>query len=80
MKSLPPPWRALPSVVLRRRGWRMWRRGPASAKARSTSISGGKEELFEAVVRAMLLPNLEQLEALAATYEGPSAILLERLC
>jgi AcrR family transcriptional regulator len=40
---------------------------------------GGKEELFEAVVRAMLLPNLEQLEALAATYEGPSAKLLERL-
>jgi AcrR family transcriptional regulator len=39
----------------------------------------GKEELFEAVVRAMLLPNLERVEELAATYEGPSAELLERL-
>ena len=39
----------------------------------------GKEELFEAVVRAMLLPNLERVEALAATFEGPSALLLERL-
>jgi len=39
----------------------------------------GKEELFEAVVRATLLPNLERLEKLAATYEGPSAVLLERL-
>jgi AcrR family transcriptional regulator len=38
-----------------------------------------KEELFEAVVRATLLPNLERLEALAATFEGPSALLLERL-
>ena len=39
----------------------------------------GKEELFEAVVRATLLPNLERIEALAATFEGPSAALLERL-
>jgi AcrR family transcriptional regulator len=39
----------------------------------------GKEELFEAVVRATLLPNIERLEALAATFEGPSARLLERL-
>jgi AcrR family transcriptional regulator len=39
----------------------------------------GKEELFEAVVRATLLPNLERVEALAATFEGPSALLLERL-
>ncbi|MGH6921511.1 MAG: TetR family transcriptional regulator [Burkholderiales bacterium] len=39
----------------------------------------GKEELFEAVVRATLVPNLERLEALAATFEGPSAVLLERL-
>jgi AcrR family transcriptional regulator len=38
-----------------------------------------KEELFEAVVRATLLPNLERVEALAASYEGPSAPLLERL-
>src|ERR687891_1981644 len=38
----------------------------------------GKEELFEAVVRATLLPNIERLEALAATFEGPSAVLLER--
>jgi AcrR family transcriptional regulator len=40
---------------------------------------GGKEDLFEAVVRATLLPNLERVEALAATFEGPSAQLLERL-
>jgi AcrR family transcriptional regulator len=39
----------------------------------------GKEELFEAVVRATLVPNLERLEALSATFEGPSARLLERL-
>src|SRR5918996_2684882 len=39
----------------------------------------GKEELFEAVVRATLVPNLERVEALAATFEGSSARLLERL-
>jgi AcrR family transcriptional regulator len=39
----------------------------------------GKEELFEAVVRATLVPNLERLEALSATFEGPSAHLLQRL-
>jgi AcrR family transcriptional regulator len=39
----------------------------------------GKEELFEAVVRATLVPNLERLEALTATFEGPSGVLLERL-
>jgi AcrR family transcriptional regulator len=39
----------------------------------------GKEELFEAVVRATLVPNLERLEALSATFEGPSGELLERL-
>jgi AcrR family transcriptional regulator len=39
----------------------------------------GKEELFEAVVRATLVPNIARLEALAATFEGPSARLLERL-
>jgi AcrR family transcriptional regulator len=39
----------------------------------------GKEELFEAVVRARLLPNLERLEALVRTFEGPSGPLLERL-
>jgi AcrR family transcriptional regulator len=38
-----------------------------------------KEELFEAVVRATLVPNLERLEALSATFEGPSVHLLERL-
>jgi AcrR family transcriptional regulator len=39
----------------------------------------GKEELFEAVVRATLVPNLERLEALSATFEGPSDQLLESL-
>jgi AcrR family transcriptional regulator len=39
----------------------------------------GKEELFEAVVRATLVLNLERLEALTATFEGQSARLLERL-
>ena len=39
----------------------------------------GKEELFEAVVRATLLPNLERIEALTASFQGPSALLLERL-
>ena len=39
----------------------------------------GKEDLFEAVVRATLLPNLARIEALAASFDGPSAVLLERL-
>jgi AcrR family transcriptional regulator len=39
----------------------------------------GKEELFKAVVRQSLLPNLARIEALAASFEGPSASLLERL-
>jgi AcrR family transcriptional regulator len=39
----------------------------------------GKEELFKAVVRQSLLPNLVRIEALAASFEGPSASLLERL-
>ncbi len=39
----------------------------------------GKEELFKAVVRQALLPNLARIEALAASFEGPSAVLLERL-
>jgi AcrR family transcriptional regulator len=39
----------------------------------------GKEELFKAVVRQALLPNLARIEALAASFEGPSAFLLERL-
>jgi AcrR family transcriptional regulator len=38
-----------------------------------------KEELFKAVVRATLLPNLVRVEALAASFEGPSALLLEGL-
>jgi AcrR family transcriptional regulator len=38
-----------------------------------------KEELFEAVVRATLLPNLERVEALTASYQGRSAELLEQL-
>jgi AcrR family transcriptional regulator len=38
-----------------------------------------KEELFKAVVRATLVPNLARIEALAASFEGPSALLLERL-
>jgi AcrR family transcriptional regulator len=39
----------------------------------------GKEELFEAVVRATLLPNLARVETLAANFDGPSARLLEQL-
>jgi AcrR family transcriptional regulator len=39
----------------------------------------GKEELFKAVVRQALLPNIARIEALAASFEGPSAVLLERL-
>jgi AcrR family transcriptional regulator len=39
----------------------------------------GKEELFEAVVRATLLPNLARIETLAASFDGPSRVLLERL-
>jgi AcrR family transcriptional regulator len=38
-----------------------------------------KEELFKAVVRATLVPNIERVEALAASFDGPSALLLERL-
>jgi AcrR family transcriptional regulator len=38
-----------------------------------------KEELFKAVVRATIVPNLERVEALVDSFEGPSALLLERL-
>jgi AcrR family transcriptional regulator len=38
-----------------------------------------KEELFKAVVRATIVPNLERVEGLAASFTGPSAMLLERL-
>ena len=38
-----------------------------------------KDELFKAVVRATIVPNLERVEALADSFEGPSALLLERL-
>ena len=38
-----------------------------------------KEELFKAVVRETLLPNLARVEAMAGTFEGPTASLLERL-
>ncbi len=38
-----------------------------------------KEELFKALVRGQLLPNLERLEA-ALSEPGPAAALLERLC
>jgi AcrR family transcriptional regulator len=38
-----------------------------------------KEELFKAVVRETLLPNLERIEAVVGTFEGPSAMLLQQL-
>jgi AcrR family transcriptional regulator len=38
-----------------------------------------KEELFKAVVRETLLPNLVRIEALVGTFEGPSALLVEQL-
>jgi AcrR family transcriptional regulator len=38
-----------------------------------------KEELFKAVVRETLLPNLARVEILVGSFEGPSARLLERL-
>src|SRR5262249_32283430 len=37
-----------------------------------------KEELFKALIRSELLPNLERLEAAAST-DVPAAVLLERL-
>ena len=38
-----------------------------------------KEELFKAVVRQQLVPNLERAEAMAATAALPSLVLLEEL-
>jgi AcrR family transcriptional regulator len=38
-----------------------------------------KEELFKAVVRETLLPNLARLETMVGSFEGPSALLLEQL-
>ncbi|WP_247876086.1 TetR/AcrR family transcriptional regulator, partial [Azospirillum sp. TSH100] len=38
-----------------------------------------KDELFKAVIRAAILPNLEQAEALVAAVGGPCFPLLERL-
>jgi AcrR family transcriptional regulator len=37
-----------------------------------------KEALFEAMVRAAILPNLTRLESLAAGYDGPALDLLHR--
>ncbi|WP_042696154.1 TetR/AcrR family transcriptional regulator [Azospirillum sp. B506] len=39
----------------------------------------GKEELFKAVVRTAILPNLQRAEALAAAAGGPCFPVLERL-
>ncbi len=38
-----------------------------------------KDELFKAVIRAAILPNLEQAEAMAAAAAGPCFPVLERL-
>lgn len=38
-----------------------------------------KEAVFEAVVRAAILPNLTRVEALAAGYDGPALDLLRQL-
>ncbi|AWK86786.1 TetR/AcrR family transcriptional regulator [Azospirillum thermophilum] len=38
-----------------------------------------KEELFKAVIRAAILPNLEEAERMLAADDGPSFALLERL-
>ena len=52
---------------------------PASGKARSTCTFPNKEELFRAVVRQRLTPNLEAIGAMVAAHTGPTADLLRQI-
>lgn len=39
----------------------------------------GKQALFEAVVRRHILPNLEEIERLVATWDGPTSALMREI-
>ena len=53
--------------------------GPASSKARSTATFPTKEELFRAVVRSAVVPNVESVRGAAEDFDGPFAELAPRL-
>ena len=55
------------------------RRGPGVSKGTLYLYFSSKEELFKAVVRQTVLPNLGSLEALVASYQGTTADLFRDL-
>ncbi|MFP5517957.1 MAG: TetR/AcrR family transcriptional regulator [Alphaproteobacteria bacterium] len=91
----PPRWRrrkdARPQEIVAAAMDVFAERGFAAAKLEEVAARAGvskgtlylyfpsKDELFKAVIRAAILPNLEQAEALAASVAGPCFPVLERL-
>src|SRR2546425_8083964 len=70
-------------ACFKERGFATTRLEDVAAKAGVTKGTiylyySSKEELFEAVVRSELVPNIDRLEA-ALAESGPAAVLLERL-
>ena len=56
--------------------WMTWPRVQASPRARSTCTYAGKEDLFKAVVRATILPVIEQFRRRIEQATGSSEQLL----
>ncbi|KAA0598210.1 AcrR family transcriptional regulator [Azospirillum lipoferum] len=91
----PPRWRrrkdARPQEIVAAAMEVFAERGFAAARLEEVAARAGvskgtlylyfpsKEELFKAVIRAAILPNLEQAEAMVASAGGPCFPLLERL-
>ncbi|HSK42195.1 MAG TPA: TetR/AcrR family transcriptional regulator [Arenibaculum sp.] len=94
MRDTPVKWRrrkeARPSEILSAALDVFSERGFAATKlddvAARSGISKGtlylyfpnKQELFKAVVREALLPNIERIERMVGDFPGPSTVLLER--
>jgi AcrR family transcriptional regulator len=95
MEPIPARWRrrkeARPEEILAAALESFAERGFAATRLEDVAARAGiskgtlylyfrnKEELFKAVVRETLLPNLARIEALVGSFEGSSAQLLERL-
>lgn len=91
----PPRWRrrkeARPQEIVAAAMDIFAERGFAAAKLEEVAARAGvskgtlylyfpsKDELFKAVIRAAILPNLQQAEALVAAAGGPCFLVLERL-
>lgn len=91
----PPRWRrrkdARPQEIVTAAMEVFAERGFAAARLEEVAARAGvskgtlylyfpsKDELFKAVIRAAILPNLEQAEAMVASVGGPCFPLLERL-